>query len=157
MFGFSGEINCSLDDKGRLQFPAKFLKQLPESSCKHFVVNCGTANCLHLRTLEEWNSFAEKLSQLNQFDPKNAQFIRWFMQGHTEVVLDNNNRILLPKNLLQRIKVQKNVVLLGCFDKLEIWSDSEYENYMTFDPQLFASLAAQVLHNNTANNSATII
>lgn len=145
MANFLGEIACKLDSKGRLSFPAKFLKQIPSDSPSCFIINRGLEQCLTLYTLAEWEKVTLELQKLNRYDPKQRLFIRQFMRGATEVNVDANNRLLLPKRLLQYANLEKNVILLGMFSRIEIWAEDVFDAFMDIDPAEFADLAQQVM------------
>jgi len=145
MHGFLGEIECKLDPKGRLAMPGRFLKQMPPDNNGGFVVNRGIEKCLTLYTLPEWDRVSKELETLNLYDAAQRLFLRQFFRGATEVMFDGNNRILLPKRLLDYAGIETDVVLLGYFNRIEIWSTQVYDEVMEVDAANFANLANQVM------------
>lgn len=147
MAGFLGEIACKVDAKGRFAFPSRFAKQMPAESNSAFVINRGMEKCLNLHTLPKWNGIAQEMQKLNEYNPKERKFLRQFMRGATELTLDGTGRLLLPKRLIEYAGIKKNIVVVGFFDRLEIWDEETYENYMNIDADDYATLANDVLGN----------
>lgn len=145
MNGFIGEYEARLDAKGRFLLPAGFKKQIPEGASP-FVLNRGFEKCLSMYTAQSWSPLFEKLSQLNDFDPKVRQFKRYFLNGATQVELDSAGRLLLPKNLMEYAGLEKDIVLVSAIDKIEIWDKIKYQQFFeTFSPESFSDLANEVM------------
>jgi MraZ protein len=146
MIGFIGEYEATLDAKGRFLLPVGFKKQLPDTGGESFVINRGFEPCLSLYTSKSWKPIFSELSNLNDFDPKVRQFRRYFLNGATQVDLDNAGRLLLPKNLMDYAGLQKDIVLVSAIDKIEIWDKTKYQQFFeTFSPEAFSDLAKEVM------------
>ncbi len=98
MTGFHGEYQSTIDAKGRFLVPGSLKKQLAEGETR-FIVSRGFEKCLTLYPLKSWQTILDRISQLNDFDPKVRQFRRQFLGGATEVELDGAGRLLLPPTL----------------------------------------------------------
>src|SRR3546814_55834 len=96
---FLGEYECKLDTKSRLVLPAALKRQMPDVEREGLVINRGLEAHLVIYTRREWNMLMEDLSRLNSFERKNREFIRKFMRGATELMLDASGRVLIPKIL----------------------------------------------------------
>jgi MraZ protein len=146
MIFFIGEYEATLDAKGRFLLPVGFKKQLPDTGGESFVINRGFEPCLSLYTSKSWKPIFSELSNLNDFDPKVRQFRRYFLNGATQVDLDNAGRLLLPKNLMDYAGLQKDIVLVSAIDKIEIWDKTKYQQFFeTFSPEAFSDLAKEVM------------
>jgi len=146
MNGFLGEYEATLDSKGRFLLPAGIKKQLPEGVDPVFVVNRGFEKCLTVYPLQSWKPIYEKISALNDFDPKVREFRRYFLNGAIQIEVDNAGRILLPKNLMEHAGLEKDIVLVSAVNKLEIWDKNKYQQFFeTFSPESFSKLAAEVM------------
>jgi len=88
-----GEYDCKIDAKGRLRMPSGLLKQLGESESYTFVINRGFEKCLMLYPEEVWNKITKEIDQLNIFDEKKRQFVRYFYRGATTVNTDSYSPI----------------------------------------------------------------
>ena len=79
---FIGSFKYSVDSKGRVSIPAKLRKNLTPEANDTFILTRGTAQCIDVYPMDNWKELAaNKLNQLNSFDPKEAMFIRMFLQG----------------------------------------------------------------------------
>src|SRR6476620_3004241 len=92
-----GEFDCKLDAKGRLMVPSGLRKQLPAAEAEGLVVNRGFEKHLVVYSKTEWEKIVAELAQLNQYEKKNREFIRYFTSGATELSLDASGRVLFPK------------------------------------------------------------
>ena len=120
--GFLGEYEVKVDAKGRIKLPAALKKQLHPSAQGKFVVNRGFEKCLTLYPHNEWEVVSAKVSRLNTFEKKKREFVRFFLRGATEVVLDNIDRLNLPNHLLEYADVKDECLLTAANNKLEIWN-----------------------------------
>ena len=147
MIQFLGEYSCKIDAKGRLRLPSPLVKQLGDLVEEGFVLNRGFEKCLVLYPRQAWNATTKDIQNLNQYVKKNRDFIRYFFRGATEMSLDSNSRLLFPKTLLDYATVNRELVLLAYFDKIEIWSKESYEALLNEEPTDFDQLAEEVMGN----------
>jgi len=138
MTGFLGEFEATLDAKGRFLLPAGFKKQLPEAETSRFVINRGFEKCLALFPMRTWEPLFAKITGLNEFDPRQREFRRAFLNGATYVEPDTAGRILLPPSLKAYAELEKDIVLMATGDKIEIWDSNKYK-------QLFDSISSDAL------------
>jgi MraZ protein len=145
MTGFHGEYQSTIDAKGRFHLPGSLKKQLVEGD-NRFIVSRGFEKCLTLYPLKSWQSILDRISQLNDFDPKVRQFRRQFLGGATEVELDAAGRILLPPTLREFALPGKEIVLAAALDRFEIWDASKYKQlFEDFSADAFSNLAQEVM------------
>ncbi len=121
---FMGTYNHTVDAKGRLIMPAKFREQLGES----FVVSRGMDGCLFVHTNEGWQAFEEKLKNLPMMSKDARRFQRFFNAGADNVELDKQGRVLLSQTHREFAGLDKDVVLAGVGDRIEIWSREKWED-----------------------------
>lgn len=148
MASFIGEISCKLDTKGRILFPAAFKKQIPAAAQEKFVIKKDIfEDCLVVYPYNEWERQVDIIrKKLNPYNKDHNRFLRGFFRGTAEIELDASNRVLLPKRLLENIKAEKELILIGLDTKLEIWSKELYEELNNQDDD-FAQLAEDILGN----------
>lgn len=125
-----GEI-YTIDSKGRVKLPAKMLKSLSNEDIESFVVNRGHDGCIDAYPINEWKEIEKKLHKLNQFDKDDRYFLRSFLMWSEETVLDGNQRIVLPKKLLEFANITNEVRIIGVVDHIEIWNPEKLEQYMS--------------------------
>lgn len=119
----TGEFNHSIDAKGRLIIPSK----LRESLGEHFVITKGMDGCLFLYPDNEWEAFEEKLRTLPLTNKKARDFKRFFLGSATEGELDKQGRVLISSSLRNYANLEKEVILVGLLDKVEIWSKDTWD------------------------------
>jgi transcriptional regulator MraZ len=146
MATFIGDYACKADVKGRIILPVAFKKQLPADAQDHFVVRKDIfENCLVLYPFEEWNRQLEKLrKRMNPYNREHNMFLRNFYKGTAELYLDNSNRLLVPKRLMDLIGAERDVVLAGQDGRIEIWAGDLYEK-IDMPEGDFASLAEKLM------------
>ena len=149
MSTFIGDYPCKVDVKGRIILPAAFKKQMPSGAEDRFVVRKDVfENCLILYSAEDWNSQLEKIrKRLNPYNREHNMFLRNFFKGTAELLLDNNNRFLVPKRLMELIGASRDVILAGQDGRIEIWSADAYER-IGMPVEDFANLAEKLLGGN---------
>ena len=115
MATFIGDYTCKVDVKGRIILPMAFKKQMPADAQDHFVVRKDIfENCLVLYSIEDWNRQLDKIrKRINPYNREHNMFLRNFFKGTAELSLDNNNRLLVPKRLMDLIGAERDVVLAG--------------------------------------------
>lgn len=148
MAGFIGEYDCKIDDKGRFMLPSGIKKQLDPSDHESFVINRGFEKQLNLYTAKEWEKLMSKItSRVNGFTEKGRRLLRQFRNGAIPVTLDSSGRILLPQNLSSYASITKDLVVVGAFDRIELWDKKKYEQEMKDGLADFSALAEELLGN----------
>ena len=119
---FMGEYNHTIDAKGRLIIPSKFRELLGEE----FVLTKGLDGCLSIYPMDEWKAFEEKLRALPLTNKNARTFTRFFVAGATNCELDKQGRILVPQTLREFAGLEKDVVLTGNLNRIEVWSKEKW-------------------------------
>jgi MraZ protein len=146
MITFIGEYTCKLDSKGRVILPAAFKKQMSGNSQERFVIKKDIfVNCLILYPIEEWERQSKIIrKKINPYKKEHATFLRQFFKGIAELNLDGNNRLLVPKRLLEEVEADKDIIMAGQFGKIEIWAKEKYEK-IELGAQEFAGMAEKIM------------
>ena len=146
MITFIGDYTVRLDSKGRLSFPAAFKKQSRQVVQDGFVLKRDLfEQCLIMYPMEEWERQNKIIrSRTNPYNKEHARFLRMFFSGTAEVTLDANNRMLIPKRLMDYAGISGEVVLAGQSGKIEIWASDQYGSVSQVDDD-FAAMAEKIL------------
>ncbi len=142
---FTSEYECKLDAKGRLVLPAKIKSNLPEVSGNELVIRRGFEPCLILYPMVEFKKIYAKIAGLNEFNEEYRKLQRNFFRGSSTVELDSAGRILIPKLMLKYATLEKESVVVGMGNKVEIWNPELYEQHLISDPSEFSQLAQKYL------------
>lgn len=115
----TGQYAHSIDAKGRLFIPAKLRDELGGT----FHVTVGQDHCLSVYSDESWNAFMEKLKSLSYNEVKK---LRGLFAYAADCEPDGQGRILIPAKLRQYAGLEKDVVIIGSYDRLEIWNAARW-------------------------------
>lgn len=152
----TGTYECKIDDKGRLKVPTSLVKQLGHFGEASFIVKRSVfQDCLEVYPPEAWEKVTAKLNRLNRFVKKNADFIRIFTAGVKMVEFDTAGRIQISKDLTNFAHLQKEIVITGAGDILEIWDKDTYEKVIYSSEIDFASLAEDVMGTSNFNEDVS--
>ena len=121
---YKGKYNHTIDTKGRLIVPSKFRDLLGDE----FVVTKGADGCLVVYDNNGWKAFEETLQEMPMNRKDVRQVARFFLAGAADGEVDKQGRILIPTDLRDYAGLEKEVVLIGMADKIEIWSKDRWED-----------------------------
>ncbi|MBW7456696.1 division/cell wall cluster transcriptional repressor MraZ [Paenibacillus sepulcri] len=138
---FMGEFQHSIDDKGRIIIPVKFREGLGEQ----FIITRGLDNCLFVYPMSEWGVLEQKLKSLPLMKSDARAFSRFFFSGATECELDKQGRVNVPNTLCEYAKFNKECVVIGVSNRVEIWSKSIWEGYFQQSEESFNEIAEKLV------------
>jgi MraZ protein len=142
---FTSEYECKLDAKGRLVLPARIKSALPEASGNELVIRLGFEPCLVLYPMVEYKKLFAKISGLNEFNEEYRKLQRNFFRGSSTVELDGAGRLLIPRSMMQYANLDKDALVVGMGNKVEIWDPATYQKYLIEDQAEFSKLAQKYL------------
>lgn len=133
---FMGEYHHNIDEKGRIVLPGKFREDRTK-----IVVTRGLEQCLYLYTIEDWEKVVAKLNTL-PFTKKDARtFMRSFFAGASVCEFDKMGRINITSPLVSYANLTKECVVIGVNDRIEIWNEELYNNFMKENSSQLESIA----------------
>ena len=119
---FLGEHEHTLDEKGRLTLPAKFRDSFPEG----LVLSRGMDGCVYAFAKADWAELAARLTALGSLSRDERMIQRHFFSGASEATLDKQGRVLIPATLAKHAGLERDVVVAGVHDHLEIWDRASW-------------------------------
>ena len=122
---FLGEYRHNLDAKNRLFIPAKFREELGES---FVVAKLMRGECLRVCSAAEWDKYLEPIRNLNRKDSE--KIVRALTKEAIQVSPDAQGRVVLSSTLIEKAGLEKNAVIIGCNDYVEIWSEAAYQRML---------------------------
>ncbi|MFP4543727.1 MAG: division/cell wall cluster transcriptional repressor MraZ [Bacteroidota bacterium] len=143
---FKGQELFSIDNKGRVNIPAKMRKALSPDANDTFIITRGTDKCIYAYPMDEWKKYEEKLENLNQYDSQNRFFLRKLLMWSDEATLDGQQRISVPKKLLEFAGIKNKVMIVGMVDRIELWDPEEFDKYLSEHDESYEDVAAQVMN-----------
>ena len=129
---FRGIHSATLDAKGRMALPVRNREAVNLASAGKVVVTIDMReSCLLLYSLPEWEVVQRKLEALSNINPQ-ARLLQRMLIGHaTDLELDSAGRLLLPAMLRDYAELDKKLVLVGQGNKVEIWSETHWQEGMS--------------------------
>ena len=148
MSALMGGETYSIDSKGRVKLPSRLLKHLASEADTTFVLTRGLDGCVFGYPMSEWQQVEAKIRSLNQFDQKNRSFVRHFLMLSEEVTLDGQQRLIIPRKLMEFAGIKDNVTIVGVLDHIEFWNPESYDNYIGLHDAEFDKISEEVMTRN---------
>lgn len=126
---FIGEYQHVMDEKGRVSIPAKFRDELGDD----FVITKGMDGCLFVFSKERWERADEKINELMLTRKESRAFTRLFFAGASQQSLDKQGRALIPPNLRKYAQLDRDVIIIGVSNRVEIWDLDRWTAYSVSD------------------------
>ena len=120
-----GTHSYQLDPKGRISLPARFRDALSDGA----VLTLGQDGCLFCFPRAEWEERASEVRDLPLSDAESRAYARMFFGKAEAVELDAQGRLLVPQRLRNEVGIRKEAVVVGVFDRMEIWDREMHERY----------------------------
>ncbi len=133
---FSGTHTPKLDEKGRLFLPAKFRDEMREG----LVITRGQERALDIRTRADFAVFTEKFKNASQTDAGTRAYGRMLFALASEQVPDKQGRVTITPELRQYAGLELDAVVIGVYDRIEVWEPRSWSAYTTDQEQAFANL-----------------
>ena len=103
--------------------PAKFREILGDM----FVVTKGLDGCLFVYPNDEWENIENKFREIPLTTKDARKFSRFFFAGAADCEVDKQGRVLIPSVLREFAGLNKEVVLVGVLNRIEIWSKERWQ------------------------------
>ncbi len=131
-----GHVLPKLDEKGRLFLPAKYREALAEG----VVVTRGQENCLVVWPPEVFDREADRAAEKPLTSKAARGYSRMFFSAGDEVAPDKQGRIGIPAVLREYAALEREVVVIGVRDRLEIWNPVTWRDYQEAEVLRFSEL-----------------
>ncbi len=125
---FIGTYEHTIDEKSRLTLPARFRESLGAG----VILARGFESTVAVYPRETWSATVEaRISALDPLSTEARRLRRFFFSGAAEADLDRQGRILVPAALARHAGLERDVVVTGNYDHLELWSPAAWEQHLT--------------------------
>lgn len=132
-----GEFHHNIDDKGRLVIPTKFREDLGQE----FILTRGIEKCLYVYSKTKWEKLVGKLNTLPFTKKVTRTFTRFFYSGATACGFDKSGRMSITSPLVSYAGLDKECIIIGVNDHLEIWDSKAFEEFMNDNSDIIEDIA----------------
>jgi MraZ protein len=129
---FTGEYHCFADRAGLFGLPAPIRAVFPpgeEESDRSVVLLKSLEGCLWMYRTQDWEAKLHALRQ--QLDDQQSRLLMHYMVAQSMAsCVDTHGRLAIPRPLMQLANIREEVVIIGLYDRLELWSPIHWEEYL---------------------------
>lgn len=122
---FSGEYNVSIDLKGRVSIPASFRDELRQEYASDGLVITRHKNGLVAYPPRRWEEISARVLAMPAGPMREAN-LRNRIAPAKECCFNQQGRVQIPQSLREHAGLDKDVVVIGMFEKIEIWSQQAH-------------------------------
>ena len=140
----SGEYRHNIDLKGRVIIPSKIRYEMGNS----IVITRGLDGCLFGYNEKTWENIMQKLSTLPYTKSDVRKYTRFMTSGAITLEFDKQGRINIPNYLNQYASLEKEVVIVGVIDRIEIWSCDKWEEFMNNNVESLSDISENLFDSN---------
>lgn len=134
MFDLTGEFHHQVDEKGRIRIPSRFKSALGVSP----MIVTGREGCLYMYERDKAEEVIKTYFMDKEIDDEDyAKAVRLIASSVIFPTEDKQGRIQLSPNLIKHAGITKNIISLGTFDRVEIWSEESWLEYIGKDKANF--------------------
>jgi len=136
---FSGEIEATFDEKGRVVLPSDYKNQMGGNvpGGQLAVQLDKHEKCLNIYTMIEWEKQVAKIrSKLNLNNPQHSKMLDSFLRRCRVIAVPENCRFTVPGQFLTAVGIVKQVMFTGQCERLRIWDANEYQRYVASLPDV---------------------
>ncbi|GAC1327995.1 MAG: division/cell wall cluster transcriptional repressor MraZ [Chloroflexota bacterium] len=126
---YFGEYERTVDYKGRFTLPGHLLVSAEEADWSSVMVIKGEAPCLYVYDLHTWRAVLDEAYKTLDDDEARLFMHRALSDAHVSDV-DTMKRISIPAALLEHATIEKRMVIVGMFNRLELWSPEAWTSYV---------------------------
>ena len=143
---FYGEYKHTLDRKGRLILPSQFREVAKHHGIERFFVTRGLDKCIFMFSDEEWKAQEQKFKNLPFTKQESRSFNRMFFSGAVETLVDSQGRFLIPQYLKDFASINRETVLIGVSNRIEIWNQESWKEFYNNSSNSFEQIAENMLN-----------
>ncbi len=128
---FLSTFTNKIDSKGRVLVPAQFRASLVGENFSAMVVYESFVNdCIEGCDIERIKKISDSIDNLDPFSEERDAFATAVLGGSKQLTIDCDGRVILPPELLKKVKIKGELVFVGKGSTFEIWEPKSFEIYM---------------------------
>jgi MraZ protein len=122
---YVGKHRHTVDEKLRLKLPSQFRDSI--SGDKLIIAKGSGVPCLTVYTETAWNEFIEPIRKQAAYDYNYQRYLRMLASEAVSIRIDTQNRIMLPRDLMETVGITKDVIVVGVYSTFELWEPAQYD------------------------------
>lgn len=142
---FYGEYIHGIDLKGRLILPSRFRDAAKENNIERFFITRGLDKCIFMFSEYEWRVQEQKFKNQSFTKQDSRTFNRMFFSGAVDVVPDGQGRFIIPQYLKEYAAINKEVILIGVSNRIEIWDRATWKDFFNQSNAIFEQTAEKMM------------
>jgi MraZ protein len=142
---FYGEFSHSLDKKNRLIIPSRFREPIEQRGIERLYVTRGLDKCHFVFAENEWRAHEDKFQDMPFTKREVRQFKRLFFSGAVEVAPDKQWRILVPDYLKEYAGLEKDIMVVGVSNRIEVWDKGKWDSYYDDSKESFEDISERLM------------
>lgn len=144
---FYGEFYHQLDRKGRLVLPAKIREAAKSNFVDKFFITRGLDKCLFIFSEDEWKNQEQKFKVMPFTKSESRKFNRIYFSGAAEIAFDKQGRILIPQYLKEFAGINRDIVIIGVSNRIEIWAKNIWDEFYKSSKEAFEEISEKLIDN----------
>ena len=137
-----GQDEANIDEKGRVLFSKKKRERLGED----FVMCLGDNGCIYAYPADVWEPMASEVVAFDRTNQGRQVYTRMVLgTAFDELNFDAQGRAVVPRTLRDMAKLRERIILIGCGDRVEIWSEEELDRHNA-DPASYGKERADLIN-----------
>ena len=141
---YYGETQTSLDDKGRMNIPVQFRAVMEAQDHEVWYMTRGFDGAVFMFPTEKWRELLEQRKEASTLDPRMLDFKRLFLGSVAKSKRDRQGRLTIASHLRDYAGVDREAVLLGVEDHLELWNKASWKAFQKSQAQQYKAMAAEL-------------
>ncbi|MCX6640488.1 MAG: division/cell wall cluster transcriptional repressor MraZ [bacterium] len=142
---FTDSFDYTIDHRGRINFPAPFRRALSEESKDRVVITRGLDGCLFVFPRDVWEKHRIEFNRSPYSPEQQRRLQRLLASGARESTFDAQGRITIPPRLVAMAQLEKDVLIIGMGDRVELWNPAIYDKYIEVGEDTVESILEKFL------------
>jgi MraZ protein len=138
--GFNGEDTYTIDEQGRVALPSKFRRAV---TGKTYVITMAPEPCLSVYPEDRWQQYVQALIPMTFAKKVHRDFTRLLGTRTEQVNVDSQGRMKIPERFLHYAALEREALVIGAMDRLEIWNPERWASYKKEFDKPFDQLAEE--------------
>lgn len=155
-FLFVGDHTHAVDSKNRVAIPSSFRRSFPTGTDDKVVLLRGASGCIEAHVRPEWRVHITRLRNLDLYGEQDLVLRRLWLPGATEIELDAQGRVLLPKKLTDLAGIGTDARFVGLGPFFEIWSPARFDEYVVQNSRLYDELIKRLDGRRASEQNAAV-